>query len=97
MKQLDENVALKRLQGKANIDYATHSIKVSKDSNIGLKLLGVIDYLCKVFKWRVFRTSETVKNNKSEDNESKKNYRKVKKENKAPKLTDKTKRKSIKQ
>lgn len=96
MKQIDEQIALKKLQSKAKIDYSNHTIKISNDGTIGLKLIGVLDYLHKVFKWSIFKTSEKINNKDDNDDNKKRNYRNIKKENKTPKLTDKTKKKSSK-
>ena len=89
-----ENKDLRSISRVARINYGSKTIQASKAAIIGIHMWGKIDYLIHYCGWHF------VWNNKagtggyigSSDDSNKKNYREIKKANKAPKLTNKTKK-----
>ena len=93
-KNHDENKDLRSISRVARVTYRSKTIQASKAAIIGIHMWGTTDHLIHYCGWHF------VWNNKagtggyigSSDDSNKKNYREIKKANKAPKLTNKTKK-----
>ena len=90
----DENRDLKSLAKVAKINYGNKTIQCPKTAQLGIALLGKIDYLVNHCGWHfVYNNDATVNNRRNITNDDdKKSVREAKKERKAAKLTDKTKK-----
>lgn len=90
MKHHDEEKDLRSLSKVALIKFATKTVIVRKNT-LGIKRLGMLDFLIKK-GWNILSVDDnrTIIFYKGSD-EDKQNIRQIKKEKKAPKLTDKTK------
>ena len=93
-KKHDENKDLRSISRVARIDYGTKTILVSKTAIIGIHMWGKIDYLINHCGWYFLWSNKAGTGGYigSSDDSSKKNYREMKKASKAPKLTNKTKK-----
>lgn len=97
-KNHDENKDLRSVSRVAKINYGDKTIQASKSSTIGIHMWGRIDFLTHYCGWHfIWNNGAGVGGyiNSSSDS-TKKNYRETKKNNKLPKLTDKTKKQSKK-
>lgn len=94
----DENKCLRSISRVAKIDFSNKTIQASKSAIIGIHMWGKIDYLTHYFRWHFYwnNSAGTGGYYKSSSDDAKKNYREMKKANKAPKLTDKSKKQSKK-
>lgn len=87
MSKHDENKDLRLFSKVGKVNYGSKTLKASKSANIGIRMLGKIDYLTKYCGWHfVWDNSVAVYNYSSED---KPKSRELKKKNKEPKLTNK--------
>lgn len=88
----DENKDLRSLARIAKIDFSMKTIKCSKTATIGIHTWGRIDYLTKYCGWH-FIWDNNAGNSLREfsNDEIKTSVRKIKKEAKTPKLTNKKK------
>lgn len=95
-KSYDENKCLRSVSRVARIDYGTNSIQAGKTAIIGIHTWGKIDYLVNYCGWRFYWNNSAGTGGyigSSDDSYKKKTYREMKKASKAPKLTNKNKRK----
>ena len=76
------------------IDYSDKTLRASKSAIIGIRLRGKIDFLTHYCGWHFVWNNQAGTGGYigSSDDSNKKNYREMKKANKAPKLTNKTKK-----
>lgn len=97
-KKHDENKDLRSVSRVARINFGDKTIQAAKSATIGIHMWGKIDYLTKYCGWHFYwnNGAGTGGYNISSDDSNKKNYREMKKANKTPKLTDKTKKQSKK-
>lgn len=93
-KKHDENKDLRSISRVARIDYSNKTIQASKSAIIGIHMWGKIDYLTHHCGWMFFwnNSAGTGGYVGSSDDSNKKSYREMKKANKVPKLTDKSKK-----
>lgn len=89
MKHHDEEKDLRSLKKVAFINFVEKTITVSKNT-LGIKRLGMLDFLIKK-GWRILNAGNKVVTAYKGSDEDKQSVRQIKKEQKAPKLTDKTK------
>lgn len=82
----DENKDLRLIGRIAKIDYSNKTIQASKNTIIGNKSWGRIDYLTHYCGWHFVWNNDVVVNKNINDTSNKKS---VKRDNKANKLTDK--------
>lgn len=93
MAKHDENKDLRLVGRVCKLDFSTHSITCSKDTILGIHMLGKIDYLTHYCGWRFYRTANFQPARREDgDNKPKKKFtREDKKASKTPKLTNKKK------
>lgn len=91
-KMHDEAKDLRLLSKKCRIDYVNKTIQASKTTIIGNNSWGRIDYLTHYCGWTFIWNNEAFVSRFIADDVSKANKRAIKKESKAPKLTNKKKR-----
>lgn len=91
-KKHDENKDLRCFSRIGKVDYSNRTLRVPKSTNLGIRILGRIDYLTHYCGWHfIWDNSATPTSNQNNDtNEN--NVRAQKKAKKEPKLTDKTKK-----
>ena len=94
-KKHDENQDVRILSRRFRVNSGQKAIYVSHDSSIGIKTWARIDYLVHYCKYHlIWGDTGVIDKSSYEDSEKKKNLRTLKKNAKASKLTDKTKRTS---
>lgn len=91
MKKHDESKDLKSIGKVAFINYASKCITVSKQNPLGIRRLGMLDYLTHYCGWRAYYTGDAVKATIKTSVEVTK-HKNVKKEEKQHALTNKKKR-----
>lgn len=95
MKKHDENKDLRSVSKVARINYSNKTIQASKTAIIGIHMWGKIDYLTKYCGWYFsWNNSAGIGGyiGSYDDSDKNKTYRELKKANKTPKLSDKTKK-----
>ena len=94
MKKHDENKDLSCFSRVGKINYSDKTLRASKNTNIGIHMWGKIDFLTHYCGWHFVWNNQAGTGGYigSSDDSNKKNYRELKKASKAPKLTNKTKK-----
>ena len=88
MKHYDESKVLNSVGRRCKIDYSNKSIQAPKNTIIGIHMWGKIDFLTNYCDWHFVWTAPKPQFNDKTDSS---NSRELKREKKAPKLTDKRK------
>ena len=91
MRYHDESKDLRSLLRIGKVDNVQRHISIYPNAIVGIKRLGMIDFL-RHLGWTVSFSKGKVFNGSIEDRQS---IRQIKKERKAPKLTDKTKKRKV--
>ena len=93
-KRHDENKCLRSFKRIGRVDMYDKTLQASKNAVIGIHLWGKIDYLIHYCGWHFVWNNQAGTGGYigSSDDSNKKNYREMKKASKAPKLTNKTKK-----
>lgn len=93
MAKHDENKDLRSIARIARIDYSNKTINYSKNTIIGIRRWGKIDFLVNYCGWRLIRNGNVVRNDISNETITNKTYaRDSKRSAKEHKLIDKTKK-----
>ena len=91
-KKHDENKDLRCFSRIGKVDYSSRTLRVPKSTNLGIRILGRIDYLTHYCGWHfIWDNSASPTFNQNNDT-TENNVRAQKKAKKEPKLTDKTKK-----
>lgn len=91
-KHHDENKDLRLISRKVKVNYSNKTLQVSKETNLGIRTLGRIDYLCNHCGWTLYWDNSIVIYNNDLDNNIKRK-REAKKEAKEKTLTNKKRKK----
>ena len=94
MAKHDENKDLKSFSRIGKVNLGDKTLRASKNATIGIHMWGKIDYLIHYCGWHFVWNNQAGTGGYigSSDDSNKKTYRELKKASKAPKLTNKTKK-----
>lgn len=94
MAKHDENKDLRSFSRIGKVSPGDKTLRASKNATIGIHMWGKIDYLIHYCGWHFVWNNQAGTGGYigSSDDSNKKNYREMKKASKAPKLTNKTKK-----
>ena len=89
----DENKDLRLFSRIGRVNLSDNTLRASKSAIIGIHMWGKIDYLTKYCGWHFIWDNNAKGSYRNDDDKpTKQDIRAKKKENKAPKLTDKRKK-----
>ena len=93
-KKHEENKDLRCFSRVGKINYSDKTLRASKNAIIGIHMWGKIDFLIHYCGWHFVWNNQAGTGGYigSSDDSNKKTYRELKKASKAPKLTNKTKK-----